>query len=134
MSLSDKVTYTLYNKMQPFKELAVENRVGLYNYPQWKNNLRLSWRKSRFRADLLLRSYAGQKQENEQATPLPSHSELDMTINYKILNHSVVNLGGKNILSETPPTQDSQVNRFNGNLYSQRGPRFFSAISMYFNL
>lgn len=131
-TLSDKVTYTIFNKMRPFTQLKAENKVGLYNYPQWKNNLRLSWATNEYRVSLLLRSYAGQKQENETAPSLPSYSELDLTLDMTIFKNSIVNFGGKNILSAVPPTQDSQVNRFNNRLYSQRGPRFFASYKYMF--
>ena len=125
LSLSNTLTYTIFNRMQPFAQLAAEDKVGSYGYPRWRNNLSLSWGRSKFKAALLLRSYAGQKQESERARPLPTYSELDMTIDLKIFNNSTLNFGGKNILFSTPPTQDSQVNRFNNRLYSQVGSRFF---------
>ena len=125
ISILNQLTYTLFNKMQPFAQLGIEDRVGFYGYPPWKNNLRLSWAMNPWGVSLFLRSYAGQKQENKEARSLPSHSELDLTMSLQVLKTSFIHFGGKNILATRPPTQDSQVHRFNGSLYSLRGPRLF---------
>ena len=132
LQLSDRITYTLWNRVQPFVQLQVEDRVGLYNYPRWKNNLSLSWFVDTFAVNLLLRSYAGYKQENKKANPLPSYSELDLTIDWKILRNSSINFGGKNILSTQPPLQDSTVHRHNSQLHGLRGPRFFVSYKQIF--
>ena len=124
--ISDRLTYTFFNKLQPFTQVENEDRVGLYNYLRWKNHLSLSWSSPRsYSVSFLIRSYAGYKQENKLAQPLKSYSELDMKVQWKLFEDSFLNVGGKNILASQPPLQDSQIRRHNKELHGVRGPRLF---------
>lgn len=135
LGFSQSTTWLIRYDENTFPGQSLSNTLQINGAPEWRNNIALDYGPTEDLSLLVNLNTTGSNFKLDSTEgKLERYTQVDAQITYAFRElQGRLTIGARNILGDTPPLDDSNINdQLNADLYNPIGRRFFAAYSQSF--